>query len=187
MSWVPEDQLCFPETATVPRGREETAGLNLALVKGHMQLLIKVIIPLQSSGGEKRTLLFKDDSGFNVLGQVLSGRAEEPEHNPHRATAALELFDEVVLHGPPAIAAPPHPHQRAPGPCCGASPANFMIPLIVGKRCEAYLKMLSLTPLKRLCMSRVICLSKENPKKKTLKFCLFNTQVCLLVTASGFL
>lgn len=109
MSWVPEDQLSFPETvATVPHEREETAGLNLASVKGHMQLLIKVII--QTSGGEKRSLLFKDGSGLNVLGQVLSGHAEEPEHNPHRATAALGLFDEVVLHGPPVIAAPPHPH-----------------------------------------------------------------------------
>lgn len=54
MSWVPEDQLCFPETvATVPQGREETVGLNLASVKGHMQLLIKLIIPLHSSAGKK--------------------------------------------------------------------------------------------------------------------------------------
>lgn len=60
MSWVPEDQLCFPETvATVPQGREETAGLNLASVKGHMQLLIKVIIPLQSSGGKKELYFLK--------------------------------------------------------------------------------------------------------------------------------
>lgn len=59
MSWVPEDQLFFPETvATVPQGREETAGLNLASVKGHMQLLIKVIIPLQSSGGGKKDSAF---------------------------------------------------------------------------------------------------------------------------------
>lgn len=78
MSWVPEDQLCFPETVeNVQYLREGRRQLVSATVKGYKQLLIKVVMPLSLC------------SLIMAPSQVLSGHAKEAEHNPHRWTVVL--------------------------------------------------------------------------------------------------